>query len=61
MTIDDGQRSLARDQQQLIWSHVQTSHPHLFEKLLKQYSEKKYITKEKKVSLLIIFRCILVR
>jgi hypothetical protein len=48
--MDDGQRNLTKVQRKLMWSHVQNSHPPLFEKLLKEYSDKKYITKEKKVS-----------
>ena len=51
MEINDGQRGLTQDQKKFMWSHIQNSHPDLFEKLLNEYSKKEYIPKEKKVSI----------
>ncbi|CAM4799586.1 unnamed protein product [Rotaria magnacalcarata] len=47
--IDENQRNLTKDQQQLMWSHVQNAHQRLFEKLLEEFSKKQFIPKENKV------------
>ena len=47
MEIDEDQRNLTKDQQQLMWSHVQNAHQCLFEKLLQEFSKKQFIPRSR--------------
>ncbi|CAF4251814.1 unnamed protein product, partial [Rotaria sordida] len=46
--INEGQRNLTKEQKQIMWSHVENSHPTLFQKLFEEYEKKEYIPREKK-------------
>ncbi|CAF1228660.1 unnamed protein product [Rotaria sordida] len=55
--INEGQRNLTKEQKQIMWSHVENSHPTLFQKLFEEYEKKEYIPREKKVYHKGCFKC----